>query len=84
MSVTASFVALFGVAGLLLTTAGGLIIAALPWLSVAGGDRLALFGSSLTLVRNIGRYLEPAGVVLLLMSGAYVIYYWLTIGGLLG
>ncbi len=45
---------------------------------------MALFGSSLTLVRNIGRYLEPAGVVLLLMSGAYVIYYWLTIGGLLG
>jgi len=84
MSVTASFVALFGVAGLLLTTAGGLIIAVLRWLSVAVGDRRGAVRKLAHAGRNIGRYLEPAGAVLLLMSGAYVIYYWLTIGGLLG
>jgi cytochrome c-type biogenesis protein len=43
----------------------------------------ALFGSAVTRVGRAGRYLESAGAILLLVSGAYVIYYWLTIGGLL-
>jgi cytochrome c-type biogenesis protein len=178
ISVTVSFVALFGAAGLVIGAAGSLVVAALPWLSVAvggllvlagarilgggrlyvnlgavGGTRLgrlaqradvigfaayglgfaisslgctlpffltvvgsavtlggplagffqfvlygcgmgavlsavaiatALFSSSLTRVRDVGRYLEPISAVLLLVSGGYVIYYWLTIGGLLG
>ena len=178
ISVTVSFVALFGAAGLVISAAGSLVVAALPWLSVAvggllvlagarilgggrlyvnlgavGGTRLgrlaqradvigfaayglgfaisslgctlplfltavgtaltlggplagffqfvlyglgmgavlsavaiatALFSSSLTRVRDVGRYLEPISAILLLVSGGYVIYYWLTIGGLLG
>ena len=34
-------------------------------------------------VRSVGRYLAPASSVLLLLAGSYVIYYWLTLGGLL-
>ena len=33
-------------------------------------------------VRRLGAYVEPLGAVLLLVTGAYVIYYWLTLGGL--
>lgn len=33
--------------------------------------------------RPLGRYLQPASAVLLLLTGAFVIYYWLTLGGLL-
>jgi len=178
LTVTAAFVVLFGVIGLVLSAAGSLIVGALPWASVAvgiilvvvgarmlggmplyvglaetGGARVqmlaqrgnavgyfayglgfgltslactlplflgvvgsalavggaiaafaqfilyalgmglvlttlallaAIFGTSLMRARSIGRFLEPVGAVLLLVSGAYVIYYWLTIGGLLG
>lgn len=34
-------------------------------------------------VRRLGGYVEPLGAVLLLVTGGYVIYYWLTLGGLL-
>ena len=34
--------------------------------------------------RRLGRYLEPASALLLLFTGSYVVYYWLTLGGLLG
>jgi hypothetical protein len=34
-------------------------------------------------VRALGRYLEPLGAVLLLVTGAYIVYYWLTAGGIL-
>ena len=34
-------------------------------------------------VRRLGAYVEPLGAVLLLVTGGYVIYYWLTLGGLL-
>ena len=33
--------------------------------------------------RSIVRFVQPASVVLLLIAGAYIIYYWLTLGGLL-
>jgi cytochrome c biogenesis protein CcdA len=33
-------------------------------------------------VRVLGRAAEPVGAVLLLVVGAYVIYYWLTLGGI--
>jgi len=35
-------------------------------------------------MRRSLRYVEPASAVLLLLAGAYIIYYWLTAGGLLG
>ena len=34
-------------------------------------------------VRRLGAYVEPLGAVLLLVTGGYVVYYWLTLGGLL-
>jgi len=33
--------------------------------------------------RLVMRYVEPASAVFLLLAGAYIIYYWLTLGGLL-
>ncbi|HVB65859.1 MAG TPA: cytochrome c biogenesis protein CcdA [Nitrolancea sp.] len=35
-------------------------------------------------VRQISRYVQPMSAVLLLVAGGYIIYYWLTLGGLLG
>jgi len=37
----------------------------------------------ITRVRTLGRYLHRLSAVLLLMAGAFVVYYWLTLGGLL-
>jgi cytochrome c-type biogenesis protein len=37
----------------------------------------------LTSARGVVRYIEPLTVVLLLMAGGYIVYYWLTLGGLL-
>ncbi len=37
----------------------------------------------ITRVRALGRYLHRLSAVLLLMAGAFVVYYWLTLGGLL-
>jgi cytochrome c biogenesis protein CcdA len=46
---------------------------------------IALFGRALVArAAAIGQLLEPASAVLLIASGAYVVYYWLTVGGLLG
>jgi cytochrome c-type biogenesis protein len=33
--------------------------------------------------RAVLQYVQPASAVLLLVAGAYLIYYWLTLGGLL-
>jgi len=44
----------------------------------------ALFGQTLTRrAAKIGRYVPRVSAVLLLTVGAYVVYYWLTAGGLL-
>jgi cytochrome c biogenesis protein CcdA len=46
---------------------------------------VAMFGLALVRrVRRLGRYLEPLSAFLLLVTGAYVVYYWLSAGGLLG
>src|SRR5262249_43441003 len=66
----ASGVALYGL-GMGLVVTGATVVVALFGRVAAG--RLGL----------VGRYLEPASAVLLLASGAYVVYYWLTAGGLL-
>jgi len=36
-----------------------------------------------TKARRLTKYLEPASTTLMLLGGAYIIYYWLTLGGLL-
>jgi len=43
------------------------------------------FTASAVLVsaRGLARYIEPLSVVLLLLAGGYIVYYWLTLGGLL-
>src|SRR5712692_7494968 len=33
-------------------------------------------------VRRVGAYLQPVGAVVLLLAGGYVVYYWLTAGGI--
>ncbi len=45
---------------------------------------LALFKSALAgPLRRSQRFIEPVGAILMLMAGSYIVYYWLTIGGLL-
>jgi cytochrome c biogenesis protein CcdA len=45
---------------------------------------VALFGQALlTPARRVGQYLETASALLLLLTGAYLVYYWLAVGGLL-
>jgi len=44
---------------------------------------VALFqGAMLKWVRKATPYIQPASAVLLLLAGAYLIFYWLTVGGL--
>jgi cytochrome c-type biogenesis protein len=44
----------------------------------------AIFKSALLAnIRGITRYVQPISSVLLLLAGAYIVYYWLTLGGLL-
>ena len=41
-------------------------------------------GADSVFVRHsVARYVQPASALLLLAAGAYLIYYWLTLGGLL-
>jgi len=45
---------------------------------------IALFRDSLVKrARAAMRYVQPASAALLLIAGAYIIYYWLTLGGVL-
>src|SRR5262249_7320253 len=45
---------------------------------------MALFkGAALGTARRLVRIVNPASAALLLATGAYVVYYWLTLGGLL-
>ncbi|HET8627136.1 MAG TPA: cytochrome c biogenesis protein CcdA [Thermomicrobiales bacterium] len=55
----------------------GAVLTALT-LGVAAGGDAALRGG-----RRARRYVQPVGAVLVLLAGAYLIYYWLTLGGLL-
>lgn len=74
-------------------TAGGLAHAALQFVlyALGMGFTIVLLTSStaffkfaaLRRMRSFARHVQPASAVLLLFAGAYVVYYWLTIGGLL-
>jgi hypothetical protein len=55
----------------------GLLISVLT-LSVALFKYAALGG-----VRRVVPFVQPLSALLLLVAGAYIIYYWLTLGGLL-
>jgi cytochrome c-type biogenesis protein len=45
---------------------------------------IALFQSALVdRVRSLVRYIAPVSAALLLIAGSYIVYYWLTVGGLL-
>lgn len=46
---------------------------------------VALLGRGVLIrVRGVGRVLEPFSAVLLLATGGYIVYYWLSAGGILG
>ncbi len=40
--------------------------------------------AALRSVRRVLPMVQPLSAALLLLAGAYIIYYWLTLGGLLG
>lgn len=40
--------------------------------------------TALRRIRGLGRIVDPIGTLMLLAAGSYVIFYWLTLGGLLG
>ncbi|MEJ7654824.1 MAG: hypothetical protein WKH64_16540 [Chloroflexia bacterium] len=75
------------------TAVGGLAAGALQFVLYALGMGLvvtlltlstAVFKrAALARVRRAGRWMQPASAVLLLLAGAYIVYYWLTLGGLL-
>ena len=45
---------------------------------------MALFrGAMVGALRRVLPYIQPVSAVLLLIAGAYIVYYWLTLGGLL-
>lgn len=45
---------------------------------------IALFQNALVnTIRQAVRYIAPVSSVLLLLAGSYIVYYWLTVGGLL-
>ncbi len=46
---------------------------------------VALFRSAMVRrLRGAARFIEPMGTALLFVAGGYIVYYWLTIGDLLG
>ena len=75
-------------------TAGGFLGATLQFVLFALGMGLAITvltvatafveSAGLLRVRRAVRYVQPVSAGLLLLGGAFIIYYWLTVGGLLG
>lgn len=55
----------------------GLVLSALTLVAAVVGHG-AIRG-----LRRVGAFLQPLGAVVLLLAGGYVVYYWLTIGGIL-
>lgn len=54
--------------------------------SVVAGLTLALVlfqGATFGRIRRFGRIVDPLGTVMLYAAGSYVLFYWLTLGGLL-
>lgn len=67
-------------------TLGSLLLYGLGMASVIMALTLAtgLFKSTMAVrLRQVIPYVEPIGTIALFVAGAYIVYYWLTIGGLL-
>jgi cytochrome c biogenesis protein CcdA len=74
-------------------TSGDYVAATLQFLLYAFGMGVVVIGVTLgialfrdavvTRAREAMRYVQPASAAFLLLAGAYIIYYWLTLGGLL-
>jgi len=74
-------------------TAGDYVVGITQFLLYAFGMGVVVVGLTLGVVlfrdsvvtraRATMRYVQPASAVLLLLAGAYITYYWLTLGGLL-
>ena len=46
---------------------------------------MALFrGAMIGVMRRVMPYIQPVGTWLMIVAGAYIVFYWLTLGGLLG
>ena len=72
--------------GGILGSARDLTLYGLGMATVVGGLTLSLAlvqSTSLASVRRLGRFVDPLGTVMLYAAGSYVIFYWLTLGGLL-
>jgi len=70
----------------LLRTVPQLVLYGLGMASVITGLTLATAlaaAATLGRVRGLVRYVERVSVALLLLAGTYIVYYWLTLGGLL-
>lgn len=73
--------------------AGGIVSAAIQFILYALGMGFVIAmltattaivqHGALARVRGMVRYVEPASAVLLLLAGGYIVYYWLTLGGIL-
>jgi len=74
-------------------TVGGITAGLLPFVLYGLGMGTVVTGATLVVAvcgqtllapaRRVGQHLETASAVLLLLTGAYIVYYWLTVGGLL-
>jgi cytochrome c biogenesis protein CcdA len=74
-------------------TSGDYVAAMVQFLLYAFGMGVVVIGVTLgvalfrdavvTRAREAMRYVQPASAALLLLAGAYIMYYWLTLGGLL-
>jgi len=74
-------------------TSGDYVAASVQFLLYAFGMGVVVLGMTLgvalfrdavlTRARGAMRYVQPASAALLLLAGGYIMYYWLTLGGLL-
>jgi cytochrome c biogenesis protein CcdA len=90
-AVTLGFTVLFSIFGVILWAGGHFLLQYLPWLGLFVGAVLTALALSIavfkgglaTYLRRILLYMGRIAGFLLLISGSYQIYYWLTKGGLL-
>lgn len=70
-----------------LGSARDLVLFGLGMATVVAGLTLGMVvfqATALRRVRGLGRIVEAIGTLIMLAAGSYVIFYWLTLGGLLG
>lgn len=72
--VSASFVAVFAAAGVLITAGALVVIDVVPWLAAAVGLALVVMG--VAMLRRGSRHVDRAAAVLRIVAGLYVTGYW--------